>query len=96
MENLCLQMAGTCVNGYGGYADTLRVNGRFAVPIPDGLASDIAAPMLCGGITVYTPFHVFGIRPGMRVGVVGVGGLGHRALQFAHVLGYEVTDAAIR
>jgi uncharacterized zinc-type alcohol dehydrogenase-like protein len=91
MENLCVQMTGTCVNGYGGYADALRVNSRFAMPIPDGLAADVAAPMMCGGITVYTPFRVFDVRPGMRVGVVGIGGLGHLALQFARALGYEVT-----
>jgi alcohol/geraniol dehydrogenase (NADP+) len=90
-EHLCLEMKGTCVNGYGGFADRLRVKARFAMPIPDGLAAEIAAPMLCGGITVYTPFHVFDVRAGMRVGVVGIGGLGHLALQFARSLGYEVT-----
>ncbi len=91
LQNLCTQMTGVCVNGYGGYAEAVRVDSRLAVPIPESMTSEAAAPMLCGGITVYTPFHAFGVRPGMRVGVVGIGGLGHIALQFARALGYEVT-----
>ena len=87
MENLCQSMEGTCVNGHGGYAEKIRVHNRFAMPIPEGLRSESAAPMLCGGITVFRPFHVFDVRPGMRVGVVGIGGLGHFALQFANALG---------
>lgn len=91
MENLCTQMLGTCVNGYGGYADRIRLDGRFAVPIPDGLEAATAAPMMCGGITVFTLFFAFDVKRGMRVGVVGIGGLGHLALQFARAPGYEVT-----
>lgn len=91
VENLCAKLEGTCVNGYGGYAEAIRVHSRFAMPVPEGLTSEIAAPMLCGGITVYHPFHAFDVRPGMRVGVVGIGGLGHFALQFGRALGYEVT-----
>lgn len=74
---------------YGGYATRNRTNGRFVMPIPDGLSSAAAAPMLCGGITVYSPLKRHGCGPGKRVGVVGVGGLGHFAILFAKALGAE-------
>jgi uncharacterized zinc-type alcohol dehydrogenase-like protein len=61
------------------------------VPIPDALPSEQAAPLLCGGITVYNPMRDNGINPTSRVGVVGIGGLGHLAIQFARVFGAEVT-----
>lgn len=74
---------------YGGYADYNRTNARFVVKIPDGLPSEDAAPMLCGGVTVYSPLRKNGCGPGKRVGVVGVGGLGHFAVLFAKVLGAD-------
>lgn len=74
---------------YGGYADYNRTNGHFVFKIPDGLASEFAAPMLCGGVTVYSPLRKYGCGPGKRVGVVGVGGLGHFAVLFAKVLGAD-------
>lgn len=74
---------------YGGYAEYNRTNGHFVVPIPDGLPSEIAAPMLCGGITVYSPLKQNGCGPGKTVGVVGVGGLGHFAVLFAKALGAD-------
>lgn len=74
---------------YGGYADYNRTNSRFVFKIPDGLSSEDAAPMLCGGVTVYSPLRNNGCGPGKRVGVVGVGGLGHFAVLFAKVLGAE-------
>jgi alcohol/geraniol dehydrogenase (NADP+) len=89
-ENLCPYSEGTCVHRHGGYADRVRANARFVVPIPEALASDTAAPLLCGGITVYNPLRVNGINPSSRVGVVGIGGLGHLAIQFARVFGAEV------
>ena len=73
-ENLCADSQGTCVHRHGGYADRVRVNARFVVPIPDGLESERAAPLLCGGITVYTPIRSHGVNPASRVGVVGIGG----------------------
>ena len=91
MENLCAAAEGTCVRRHGGYAESVRVNARFAIPIPDAIASDCAAPLLCGGITVYNPLRAHGVNPSSRVGVVGIGGLGHMALQFARVFGAEVT-----
>lgn len=91
MENLCLTSEGTCVRRHGGYADRVRANSRFVFPIPEALSSEKAAPLLCGGITVYNPLRSHGINPSSRVGVVGIGGLGHMAIQFARVFGAEVT-----
>jgi uncharacterized zinc-type alcohol dehydrogenase-like protein len=90
-ENLCADSQGTCVHRNGGYADRVRVNARFVVPIPEGLDSERAAPLLCGGITVYNPIRTHGVNPASRVGIVGIGGLGHLGVQFAHVFGAEVT-----
>ena len=90
-ENLCADSQGTCVHRHGGYADRVRVNARFVVPIPDGVDSERTAPLLCGGVTVYNPIRTYGVNPSSRVGIVGIGGLGHLALQFAHAFGAEVT-----
>ena len=89
-ENLCAQEEATCVERPGGFAERIRVDGRFAFPIPDALRSEHAAPLLCGGVTVYAPLARFA-RPSLRVGVIGIGGLGHLALQFARAMGCEVT-----
>ena len=91
MENLCALAEATCVHRNGGYADRVRANARFVIPIPEALESAHAAPLLCGGITVYNPLRSHGINPSSRVGVVGIGGLGHIAIQFARVFGAEVT-----
>jgi uncharacterized zinc-type alcohol dehydrogenase-like protein len=91
MENLCPAAEATCVHRNGGYADRVRANARFVIPVPEALESAQAAPLLCGGITVYNPFRTHGINPSSRVGVVGIGGLGHIAIQFARVFGAEVT-----
>lgn len=90
-ENLCAKSEGTCVGRHGGYADRVRANARFAIPIPEALASENAAPLLCGGITVYNPLREHEVSPASRVGVIGIGGLGHMAIQFAKVFGAEVT-----
>jgi uncharacterized zinc-type alcohol dehydrogenase-like protein len=91
LENLCATAEATCVRRHGGYAEAVRVNARFAIPIPEAIASEGAAPLLCGGITVYNPLRSHGVNPSSRVGIVGIGGLGHMALQFARVFGAEVT-----
>ncbi|MDR3454141.1 MAG: NAD(P)-dependent alcohol dehydrogenase [Rhodoferax sp.] len=91
MENLCPTAEATCVHRHGGYADRVRANARFVIPVPDALPSEQTAPLLCGGITVYNPLRAHGINPSSRVGVVGIGGLGHLAIQFARVFGAEVT-----
>jgi uncharacterized zinc-type alcohol dehydrogenase-like protein len=91
LENLCPTAEATCVHRHGGYADSVRANARFTIPIPESISSEGAAPLLCGGITVYNPLRSHGVNPSSRVGIVGIGGLGHIALQFARVFGAEVT-----
>jgi uncharacterized zinc-type alcohol dehydrogenase-like protein len=90
-EHLCSKAQPTAVGRHGGFADSVRVNSRFAIPVPDSLDSQNAAPLLCGGITVYAPLRNHGARPSSRVGVIGIGGLGHLGLQFARAFGSEVT-----
>ncbi len=90
-EHLCAKAQPTCIGRNGGYADRIRVNARFAVAVPEALDSENVAPLLCGGITVYSPLRNHGVRPSSRVGVIGIGGLGHMGLQFAKAFGAEVT-----
>lgn len=90
-EHLCAQSQPTCLHRHGGYAQSIRVNARFAVKIPAQLESESTAPLLCGGIAVYQPMRLQGVNPSSRVGVIGIGGLGHMALQFARTFGAEVT-----
>jgi uncharacterized zinc-type alcohol dehydrogenase-like protein len=75
----------------GGYSQNIVVSERFAVTIPDGLDLDVAAPLLCAGITVYTPLRRWGAAEGAKVAVVGLGGLGHVAVKIASAMGAEVT-----
>ncbi|WP_224368835.1 NAD(P)-dependent alcohol dehydrogenase [Hyalangium versicolor] len=90
-ENLCPRFAPTCVGRHGGYAEFIQLNSRFVIPVPETLASETVAPMLCGGITVFSPLKQYGMGPQHRVGVIGIGGLGHLGLQFARAFGCEVT-----
>jgi uncharacterized zinc-type alcohol dehydrogenase-like protein len=90
-EHLCAKSQPTCVGRNGGYAERIRVHSKFAIPIPKALESEGAAPLLCAGITVYSPLRNHGVRPSSRVGVVGIGGLGHLGIQFAKAFGAEVT-----
>ncbi|KAK4430408.1 putative mannitol dehydrogenase [Sesamum alatum] len=77
---------------YGGYSDIMVANEHFVVHIPNNLPLDAAAPLLCAGITTYSPLKYFGLdKPGMHVGVVGLGGLGHVAVKFAKAFGVKVT-----
>ena len=76
---------------YGGYSERVVVSDRFVVNIPDGLDAAAAAPILCAGITTYSPLKHFAVGPGHRVGVVGMGGLGHMGIKFARALGADVT-----
>jgi alcohol dehydrogenase (NADP+) len=97
METYCDSMVGTYNSKYadgsgktrGGYAKHWRGPGHFAVPIPDNLESHIAAPLMCGGITIASPLMDYGCGgpDGKRVGIVGVGGIGHFGIGFAKALG---------
>jgi len=80
----------TCVGRQGGFATRVRVDADFAFELPAGLDPTTAAPLLCAGLTVFSPLERLGTKAGMRVGVVGVGGLGHMAVRFASALGAEV------
>ncbi|WP_128101640.1 NAD(P)-dependent alcohol dehydrogenase [Paenibacillus sp. DCT19] len=75
----------------GGYSTHIVVTENFVVRIPDNIALDAAAPLLCAGITTYSPLHHWGAGPGKKVAVVGMGGLGHMAVKIAHAMGAEVT-----
>jgi alcohol dehydrogenase (NADP+) len=75
----------------GGYSSHVVVTEDFVVHIPEGLDLDVAAPLLCAGITTYSPLRHWGAGPGKKVAVVGLGGLGHMAVKLAHAMGAEVT-----
>jgi alcohol dehydrogenase (NADP+) len=75
---------------YGGYSDSVVVNERFVLRVPSNLALAGAAPLLCAGITTYSPMRHWGVTTGKKVGVVGLGGLGHMAVKIAHALGAHV------
>ena len=75
----------------GGYCTHIVVTQDFVLRIPDGLDLDVAAPLLCAGITTYSPLNRWGAGPGKKVAVVGLGGLGHMGVQIAHAMGAEVT-----
>ncbi|KAJ6822144.1 8-hydroxygeraniol dehydrogenase-like [Iris pallida] len=99
LENYCPEMISTYnstyadgTTTYGGYSDTIVVDEHFVVKFPDTLPLDKGAPLLCAGITVYSPMKRFGLdKPGMHLGVVGLGGLGHVAVKFARAMGMKVT-----
>jgi alcohol dehydrogenase (NADP+) len=75
---------------YGGYSDSIVVKERFVLRVPPNLNLAGAAPLLCAGITTYSPMRHWGVTKGKKVGVVGLGGLGHMAVKFAHALGAHV------
>merc|ERR550539_779508 len=99
-ENLCKMCVKALIVGVGpfssknpcgGFARSIRVPEKFAFPIPDGLSSEKAAPLLCAGATVYTPLKRYITEPGMEVGIAGIGGLGHLAIKAAVAMGANVT-----
>ncbi|CAI0419745.1 unnamed protein product, partial [Linum tenue] len=99
VENYCPKMiltyAGTYHDGtitYGGYSNVMVCDEHFVVRVPDALPLDAAAPLLCAGITLYSPLRYYGLdKPGIHVGVVGLGGLGHVGVKFAKAMGAKVT-----
>lgn len=77
---------------YGGYSDLMVADEHFIIRWPDALPMDIGAPLLCAGITTYSPLKYFGLdKPGLNVGIVGLGGLGHLGVKFAKAFGTRVT-----
>ncbi|MAD47572.1 MAG: alcohol dehydrogenase [Oceanospirillaceae bacterium] len=90
-HNLCSSAEGTIIGRHGGFADKVRAQAASVVRLPDGIASELAGPLFCGGVTVFNPLLQYDIPPTARVGVIGIGGLGHMALQFLNAWGCEVT-----
>ncbi len=90
-ETVCSSKVRTCVDRYGGFADKIVVDYHFVYPIPEDLDPLAAAPLLCAGITVYTPFKLYNVQAPQSVAIIGIGGLGHLALQFAKAFGCDVT-----
>lgn len=90
-HHLCPDSEQTIIGRHGGFADRVRCRSEWAFPLPDDLDAASAGPLFCGGITVFGPIVAFDIKPTDRVGVVGIGGLGHLALQFLNKWGCEVT-----
>ncbi|KAL3465160.1 Afadin and alpha-actinin-binding-domain-containing protein [Aspergillus heterothallicus] len=102
-ESYCPKIVGTYNSrfpdgskAYGGYANRWRGPGHFVFKIPETLRSEEAAPMLCGGVTVFAPLRRFGAGPGKSVGIVGIGGLGHMGLLFARAMGCDSVVAISR
>lgn len=90
-HNLCLSAEETIVGRYGGFAEKVRCSAEWATLLPKGVDPKKAGPLFCGGITVFNPIVQLGVKPTDRVGVIGIGGLGHFALQFLNKWGCEVT-----
>jgi len=90
-HNLCREGEQTIVGRHGGFAESVRSNWSWALPLPDALDAKAAGPLFCGGLTVFSPIVDFDVRPTDRVGVIGIGGLGHMALKFLRAWGCDVT-----
>ena len=89
-HNLCADATMTIGGRHGGFADKVRAQARAVIPLPESIDSTKAGPLFCGGITVFNPLVQFNINPTSEVGVVGIGGLGHLALQFLNAWGCKV------
>lgn len=90
-QNLCADAQPTIIGRYGGFANKIRAAANSIIPIPDDIELESAGPLLCAGITVFNPLVQFDIKPTDKVGVIGIGGLGHMALQFLNAWGCDVT-----
>ena len=90
-HNLCAASQATIIGHHGGFADKVRAQANSVVPIPQGIDLESAGPLFCGGVTVFNPLVQFDIQPTDKVAVIGIGGLGHMALQFLNAWGCEVT-----
>ncbi len=90
-HNLCQNAQATIAGRHGGFADKVRAQASAVVALPESLDPDKAGPLFCGGITVFNPLVQFDIKPTSKVAVIGIGGLGHMALQFLNAWGCHVT-----
>lgn len=90
-HHLCPSARGTIVGRHGAFANRVRAHWAWVVALPEALDASASGPLLCGGVTVFAPLIAFGVQPTDRVGVIGIGGLGHMALMFARAWGCEVT-----
>lgn len=90
-HNLCTDAQGTIVSRHGGFADKVRAHAASVVQLPSNIDAQSAGPLFCGGITVFNPLIQFDVKPTDRVAVIGIGGLGHMALQFLRAWGCHVT-----
>jgi len=90
LHNLCPEVQATIIGHRGGFASRIRSHWAWALPIPERLDAAEAGPLLCGGITVFNPLARFA-KPTSRVGIVGIGGLGHMAVKFAAAMGCDIT-----
>jgi len=99
LENYCVKGFVPTYNGkdyegsvmYGGYSSAIVVEDHYVLRIPDSMELDVAAPLLCAGITTYSPLREWGAGPGKKVGIMGLGGLGHMGVKHAHAMGADVT-----
>lgn len=89
-HHLCNTVEGTIVGRHGGFADKVRAHWSWAIPLPQGTDLQKAGPLFCGGITVFNPIILGEVKPTDKVGVIGIGGLGHMALKFLNKWGCEV------
>ena len=89
-QHLCNTPEATIVGRHGGFADKVRAHWSWAIPLPDEIDMSKAGPLFCGGITVFNPIVLSGVQPTDKVGVIGIGGLGHMALKFLNKWGCEV------
>ncbi|MGH8455685.1 MAG: NADPH-dependent aldehyde reductase Ahr [Stenotrophobium sp.] len=90
-QHLCRNGEETIVGRHGGFAERVRCHWSWALPLPQGVDAATAGPLFCGGLTVFSPIFELGVKPTDRVGVVGIGGLGHLAIRFLNKWGCEVT-----
>lgn len=90
-HNLCGSAEGIIIGRHGGFADKVRARAASVVPLPDETDIKTVGPLFCGGITVFNPLVQFDIKPSAKVGVIGIGGLGHMSLRFLNAWGCEVT-----
>ncbi|VAX00292.1 Alcohol dehydrogenase [hydrothermal vent metagenome] len=90
-HNFCSSAQATIIGHHGGFADKVYAAANSVVPIPEGIDLQSAGPLFCGGVTVFNPLLEYNIKPSDKVAVIGIGGLGHMALQFCNAWGCEVT-----